>query len=168
MNKIISGLSMFKTCAIALLIAVFMPAFSGSSYAAVGQSYDSMVAVYGSPQSMPLNMAVSSAEMKKIQANNMAGEIKSYVFEINSFKMIALFNASDICYEMKTYGNASLPNPADLIGSSLAETSPVVINRVWLRSVTLKYGTGADAVIYRTFGLPGDFSAIAYSPALKP
>lgn len=135
------------------------------AYAVVGESYASMVGKYGQPESVPLNRAVSSKNLQRYQAGGIS--VAGYKFQVNGFKMTALFNKNNICYEMKTYNNRSLPDPKYLIGS-LARTKPVVLSRIPFRAIILQYGTGANAVIYKTFGFPGDLSAISYSPALKP
>lgn len=145
------------------LIALLMP-FKAFSY--IGQSYNQMVADYGTPAPVPLNSAVNSSELAKYNAEGVS--VSSYEFTIDGFNMITLFNSSGICYEMKTFHNKSLPNPADLIGAVLAASQPQVLSRQWLRSATLRYGTGSGAVIYATFGFPGNLSAVAYSPSLKP
>ncbi|MHB1664957.1 MAG: hypothetical protein ACYCT7_06820 [bacterium] len=148
-----------------LVIAISSLFVANKAYAVVGQSYNSMVSSYGEPKPLALNKAVSSNNLQRYQAKGIS--VSSYKFQVNGFKMITLFNSSNVCYEMKTYNNRSLPDPKDLIGN-LAGIKPVVLNRVWLRSITFQYGTGTNAVIYKTFGLPGDLSAEAYSPSLKP
>jgi len=152
----------FALIIIASLLFLFI---SNKAYAVIGQSFNSMVNSYGTPKPLPLNKAVSSKNLQRYQTKGIT--VSSWKFQVNGFKMIALFNASNVCYGMKTYNNRSLPNPKYLIGQ-LANVKPIVLNRVWLRSITLQYGTGANAVIYKTFGLPGDLSAVAYSPSLKP
>ncbi|MHB8232716.1 MAG: hypothetical protein ACYDDB_07440 [bacterium] len=150
-----------------MIIAAVMSltVIAGRAYAVIGQSYNSMVSEYGRPESLPLNKAVNLKKLQRYQTEGVS--VSSYKFTINGFKMITLFNSSNICYEIKTYHNRALPDPKDLIGS-LAGSEPAVLNRIPFRSITLRYGSGANAVIYRTFGLPGDLSAVAYSPALRP
>ncbi|MHB1679532.1 MAG: hypothetical protein ACYCTB_03350 [bacterium] len=150
---------------IMIAIAISSLFTANKVYAVVGQSYNSMVSSYGEPKPLALNKAVSSKNLQRYQDNGVS--VASYKFQVNGFKMITLFNSSKVCYEMKTYNNRSLPDPKDLIGN-LVSIKPVVLNRVWLRSITLQYGTGPGAVIYKTSGLPGDLSAEAYSPSLKP
>ena len=152
----------------ALIMAASLLFISNKAYAVIGQHYNSMVTQYGAPKSLALNKAISSKDLQNYQTKGIAvSSLSSWTFQINGFKMIALFNASNVCYEMKTYSNRTLPNPKDLIGS-LANTKPILIHRSFLISAEYQYGTGANAIIYRTFGLPGDLSAVAYSPSLKP
>jgi len=149
----------------ALIMVISLLFISNKAYAVIGQSYNSMVSSYGTPKPLALNKAVNSNDLQNYQTKGIT--VSSYTFQVNGFKMIALFNASNVCYEMKTYSNRTLPNPKDLIGS-LADTKPILIHRSFLISAAYQYGTGANAIIYRTFGLPGDLSAAAYSPSLKP
>ncbi len=149
-----------------LAFAVIFTLSAIKTYAAVGWTYKETVSEYGQPQTVPLNKAISRKNLQKYQANGIT--VSSYKFQINNFKIIALFNADNICYEMKTFNNRTLPSLKDLVGSALAATQPVVLKRVWLRSTTLQYGSGSNAVIYRSFGPPGDLSVKVYSPALKP
>ena len=118
------------------------------------------------PQAVPLNKAISQKNFQKYEAKGIV--VSSYKFQIKDLSIIALFNANDICYEMKTFNNRMLPPLKDLIGSTLAATKPVVLKKVWLRSITLQYGSGSSTAIYESFGLPGDLSVKVYSPTLKP
>ncbi len=110
------------------------------------------------------NYAVSSSNVsiyKKIGVN-------AYVFTVNHLKVYAVFNPSGICYEEYTMNERMLPNTSLMIGSALAATKPKVLMVMPLRMEKYEYGTGSNAVIYTTFGLPGDLSAKAYSPSLSP
>ncbi|MHB1660788.1 MAG: hypothetical protein ACYCSQ_02355 [bacterium] len=144
----------------------FFIAGMGNSYAAVGQSYNSMVNSYGQPVSVPLSKAVSRKNLQKYETKGVS--VSSYKFIIRGFKMIAMFNSNNVCYEMKTYGNRTLPPVKYLVGPALASVKPAVLKRVWLRSIILEYGSGSSAVIYESYGMPGDLSAKVYSPSLKP
>ncbi len=149
-----------------LAFAVIFTLSAIKTYAAVGWTYNETVNEYGQPQTVPLNEAISRKNLQKYQAKGIV--VSSYKFQIKNFKIIALFNSNNICYEMKTFNNRTLPSLKDLVGSTLAATKPIVLKRVWLRSITMQYGIGSNAVIYKSFGPPGDISVKVYSPALKP
>lgn len=165
-------LKVFKSFLLSSLFCFFL-AFTAvftlktiKTYAAVGWTYNETVNKYGQPQTVPLNEAISRKNLQKYEASGIT--VSSYKFQIKNFKIIALFNSNNICYEMKTFHNRTLPPLKDLVGSTLAAMRPIVLKRVWLRSITLQYGSGSNAVIYKSFGPFGDISVKVYSPALKP
>jgi hypothetical protein len=135
------------------------------AYAIVGQSLNSMVSEYGQPKSIPLYTAITHKSLEKYQSQGV--NVSSYMFTINGHKIIALFNSNNICYEMKSRNNRTLPKLSDFIGS-LANTKPIVLKKKWLRSITLQYGTGNNRILYSSYGFPGDISVYVYSPSLKP
>lgn len=81
------------------------------AYAVVGESYASMVGKYGQPESVPLNRAVSSKNLQRYQAGGIS--VAGYKFQVNGFKMTALFNKNNICYELEkpVLSSTKLVNP---------------------------------------------------------
>ena len=148
----------------AALLAFFLILLAAQgSFAAVGETYGQMAGRYGTGTPIGLSRVVRGAAVSRYGA---AGA-KAYLFKISGFNVYALFNGSSVCFRMVTLHNRTLPEPAALLGS-LANTAPVVLWREPRRAIKLQYGSGKDAVIYMTFGLPGDLNAIAYSKALAP
>jgi hypothetical protein len=143
----------------ALIMIVSLLFISNKAYAVIGQSYNSMVAQYGQPESIPLNRALINWTLKRYKAKGIT--VSAYTFQINGYKMTALFNASNVCYEMSTSGRIP-PDLKDLIGS-LANTKPVGAR------VGARYGTGANAVIVTITGGGSTLWQVrAYSPSLRP
>jgi hypothetical protein len=88
MNKFkIAKINLFVLAVFLCLLCV-----SGKAYAIIGQSYNSMVANYGQPTSIALDKAINSSTIQKYQAENVINSINSYIFMINRFKIITLFN----------------------------------------------------------------------------
>lgn len=147
----------------AFLALFFLVFFAGSAFAAVGETYDQMAGRYGAPAPVSLSRAVRAKEVSRYSA---AGA-KAYLFQVSGFNVYAVFNGNNVCFKMFTRHNRTLPPPAALIGP-LANTKPIVLWREPRRAIKLQYGSGGNAVIYTTFGLPGDLNAEAYSMALAP
>ena len=140
-----------------------MQLFAHSSFAAVGETYSQMAQRYGTPSVAPLGRVVGPGKAAAYEARG----ARSYVFEIDGFKTYAAFNANNVCFMMATFNNRTLPD-ASLFAGKLANTAPKELMHIPLRARTLQYGSGANAVIYRTFGFPGKLNAEAVSNALKP
>ena len=72
---------------------------------------------------------------------------------------------------MVTLHNRVLPEKKllfdTLIGKQI-NTTPKVLTRIPRRSITVQYGSGANAIIYGIWGHPGDLNAEAVSKGLEP
>ncbi len=131
---------------------------------AVGQTLPEMTQEIGTPKGIALNYAVSQKNLVTYQKIG----VSAYVFTVNNLKVYAVFNQSGICYKEYTMHERMLPSVSLMIGSTLAATKPKLLMMIPLRMAKYQYGSGSNAVIYTTFGLPGDLSAKAYSPLLAP
>ena len=134
-----------------------------SSFAAVGDTYDQMVQRYGTPEHV---------SFEKIEGNGKAtryekADAKVYLFHLDKFKIYAEFNSSNACFKLVSLDNRTLP-PLSLLVGKLANTTPKVLSAIPLRAITLQYGEGENAVIYHSWGVPGDMSASAISKTLEP
>ncbi|MDA8174335.1 MAG: hypothetical protein M0018_07070 [Nitrospiraceae bacterium] len=133
------------------------------AWAAVGDTYNVMAQKYGAPARVPLKRAFAPAQAERLWN---AGA-KNYSFKIGGFTVYAAFNSSGVCFRMVALHSRTLP-PASIFVGRLAGTRPKVLSRIPRRAIALQYGAGANAVIYRSFGLPGNFNVEAYSKALEP
>ena len=137
--------------------------FAHNSFAAIGETYDQMVQRHGKPLQVEPEHVVNTGTAAKYKKEG----VKSYVFNIDKFKIYALFNANNICFMMVTHRNIAFPNKSLFLGK-LADTTPKVLVRIPRRLIKLQYGNGANAVIYESSGRPGDLNALAFSKALEP
>ena len=134
-----------------------------TSCAAVGETYDQMVQKHGTPEHV---------SFEKIEGNGKAtryekADAKVYIFHLDKFKIYAEFNSSNACFKMVSLDNRTLP-PLSLLVGKLANTTPKVLSAIPLRAITLQYGEGENAVIYHSWGVPGNGSVEAISRALEP
>lgn len=145
---------------LSVLLMLFGPR---SIFAAVGETYDSMVFTHGVPGQADISRVVKPGKVSRYKT----ADVKGYIFKIREFKVYALFNKNNICFEMFTLHNRTHPDPAMLIGH-LAETTPEVLYQEPMRAIELQYGEGKNTVIYHSWGTLHDQSAEAYSEALEP
>ena len=93
---------------------------------------------------------------------------KVYIFHIDKFKVYAEFNSKNVCFKMVALDNkVGLPKKTLLIGK-LANTTPKVLMRIPRRELVLQYGEGENAVIFKTWGVPGNLNVEAISHTLEP
>ena len=133
-------------------------------FGAVGETLPQMTQRIGTPKGIALNYAVSQKNLITYQKIG----VRAYVFTVNNLKIYAVFNPKGVCYKEYTMNERTLPSLSLMIGNALAATKPKILMVIPLRMEKYQYGTGSNAVIYTTFGLPGDLSAKAYSPSLAP
>lgn len=152
-----------KKASLILLSVLFVNIFAFSAWAAVGDTYAAMAQKYGRPLHVPLKRAVRPAEAEKLAAAGARG----FKFRISDMTVYAAFNSNNVCFRMATFHNRKLPDASVFVGP-LANSKPRVLSRFPRRAITLQYGGGDNAVIYRSFGLPGDYNVEAYSKALEP
>lgn len=138
--------------------------FVTTAFGEVGQTLSQVTQAHGTPQSVALSHALPRAKAAAYEKKG----VRAYTFQVNRFKIYAVFNASGVCYEEFTRHNRMLPKASTLIGQSLANEKPKVLMIIPLRMERYQYGTGSNAVIYETFGTPGNLSVRAYSPSLAP
>lgn len=150
----------FFLTAVSILLILLV---ARGALAAIGETYDQMSGKYGAPEQISLGHVVRAKDVSRYEA---AGA-KGYLFKISGFNVYAVFNENNVCFRMFTMRNRTLPNPVVLVGV-LANTTPMILWREPLRALKLQYGSGDNAVIYISFGLPEDLSAEAYSEALSP
>ncbi|MDA8156228.1 MAG: hypothetical protein M0Z52_07210 [Actinomycetota bacterium] len=147
-----------------LAVSIFCILFAAqSSFAAVGETYNQMAQRYGAPGQVSIKLVAGA----KDAARYTAAGAKGYSFNINNLKIYALFNASNVCFKMLALHNRMLPETSVLVGPA-ANTAPKVLLRIPRRAIVLQYGSGANAIIYRSFGLPGNLSAEATNKSLEP
>ncbi len=152
-----------RKIALAAVWFLIVQAAAYNAFGAVGKTYNQMVQKHGALAQVPLGRVAGAKEAARYRARGARG----YSFNAGRFKVYAIFNSNNVCFREFTLHNRTLPDETLLLGR-LAGTAPKVLWRVPRRAIALQYGSGADAVILRTFGQPGDLSAEANSKALEP
>ncbi len=120
----------------------------GIAFGYVGDSYNVFFKEYK-------NIKILSVNQKETPE-----AIKALEIEKDGFKIYALFNKDDICYEEYSIGNKFLP-PAYLFIKDAKSLKPKLIFKLPLRMAVWEYDTPSYKILYQTFGPPGNIGADA-------
>ena len=163
-----------KTVSFTILILLSLLA-AHSAFSAVGETYDQMIQRFGTPENVRIDRIMGS----RMAARYEKAGAKAYIFKISGFKVwnfpktrdfkvYALFNKDNVCFQMFTRDNRYVPDPSLFVGP-LANTTPKILNNgdIMSSNTELQYGNGENAVIFGTSGY-GTVNGGAISPALAP
>ena len=167
--KTLSRFSMI-VLTIIILANIFLNGI-GSAYAYLGQTISQMQGECSNYHQISLSVVSNpNSPILNYNALKKFGVI-AYNFNCSGYSLNALFNSEDICFRIYISESVSaLPDPSLLIGP-IAEETPVILSKYensFMKNEFIRYGSGANAVIYEIMGLKSSPSALAYYASQKP
>lgn len=131
-----------------LIVGLFISIGLKMAFGYIGDSYDTFLKEYKHVKILSVDKNITPKAKRAL-------EIEKY-----GFKIYALFDEKDICYEEYTLKNKTLPSP-DLFIKGASKIKPKLLFRIPLRMSVWEYDTPKYKIIYQTFGLPGYLGADA-------